>query len=71
MDYKVFNNLTQHDPHEWEVAVAVEFKNVAALDGFESKESAIAEKIASKQATTRELAGERLEMREILSTKLI
>jgi len=71
LDYKVFNNLTQYDPHEWDVAVAVQFKNFAALDGFEPRESAIAEKIASKQAATRELAGERFEMREILSTKLI
>lgn len=72
LDYKVFNNLTQHDPQEWDIALAVQFKNFAAIDGFESKELAIAEKmLASKQAVSQEFGEKRVEMREIISTKLI
>lgn len=67
LDYKIFNNLTQHDPQEWDIEVAVEFKNFAALDGFEAKELSIAGKMAGSQ----ESGGKRGAMREIVSTSLI
>jgi hypothetical protein len=72
LDYKVFNNLTQHDPQEWDIEVAIQFKNFAALDGFEAKERLIASKMAGPTpAGTQQLGDKRLEMREILSTRLI
>lgn len=72
LDYKVFNNLTQHDPQDWDIEVAIQFKNFAALDGFEAKERSIAGKMTGSQpAATQELGDKRVEMREIVSTKLI
>lgn len=72
VDYKIFNNLTQHDPQEWDIAVATEFKNFAALDGFEGTELLIASKImGSKSAATQEFGDKQVAMREIVSTKLI
>jgi hypothetical protein len=48
------------------MAVAVEF------DGFEAEELAIAEKLlGSKQATALVLGDKRVEIREIVSTKLV
>jgi hypothetical protein len=72
LDYKIFNNLTLHDPQEWDIAVAVQFKNFAAIDGFEAKELSIASKMmGSKSAATSELGEKHVEMREIVSTKLL
>ncbi len=72
LDYKIFNNLTQHDPQEWNIAIAIQYKNFAALDGFEGRELAIRDKmVGSRQAATK-IFGEKLgEMREIVSTKLV
>jgi hypothetical protein len=54
------------------MAVAVEFKNCAALDRFEAKELAIAETLlGSKQATVQVVGDKRVEMREIVCTKLV
>jgi hypothetical protein len=72
LDYKIFNNLTQHDPQEWDIAVAIQFKNFAALDGFEAKELSIASKrMGSASAANQEFGEKHVEMREIVSTKLI
>jgi hypothetical protein len=73
LDYKVFNNLTQHDPQDWDIELAIQFRNFAALDGFEAKEMQIAGKQAGSEpaAATRALGEKHVEMREIVSTKLI
>ena len=34
LDYKVFLNTTQHDPQDWDMAIGVQYKNFAALDGL-------------------------------------
>jgi hypothetical protein len=57
LDYKVFNNLTQHDPQEWDIEVAIQFKNFAALDGFEAKERLIAGKMAGSRPAASQGSG--------------
>ena len=72
LDFKILNNLTQHDPQEWDVAVAVQYKNFAGMDGFEQKEQAIRDKLlGSRQKALQALEGNRVEMRDIVATKLI
>jgi hypothetical protein len=71
-DYKIISNLTQHDPQEWDVAVAVQHKNFAALDGFEARELAIRDRLAgSKKAADQTFNEKHGEMREIVSTKIM
>jgi hypothetical protein len=45
LDYKILNNLTQKDPHDWDLAIAVQYNNFAALDGVEIKELEIRNKM--------------------------
>ena len=45
MDYKVFFKETKHNPDDWDMAVAVEYKNHAALDGLGAKGEALRDKI--------------------------
>lgn len=72
LDYKIINNLTQHDAQEWDIAVAIQYKNFASMDGFEAKELAIAGKLlGSKQAADQTFGKKHSEMREIVSTKLM
>ncbi len=70
LDYKVFLNETQAGTDDWDVAVAVEYKNHAALDGLAAKTEAIRDKVSSKQAA-QDLAVKRVEVREVTSSRLM
>jgi hypothetical protein len=72
LDRKVFNNLTKTNLQDWDLAVAVEFKNFAAMDGFQAKEVELAVRLAgSKQAETDTYGEQREAVREVLSSKLL
>ena len=45
MDYKVFIKETKSSPQDWDVCVAVQLKNHAALDGFEAKIEGVRDKV--------------------------
>jgi len=71
LDYKILNNLTQKDPHDWDLAIAVQYRNFAALDGVEIKELEIRNKMfGSKKAAEETLVQKRVEMREVVSVAL-
>jgi hypothetical protein len=71
LDYKILNNLTQKDPHDWDLAIAVQYKNFAALDGVEIKELEIRNKmLGSKKAAEETMVQKRVDMREVLSIGL-
>jgi len=71
LDYKILNNLTQKDPHDWDLASAVQYRNFAALDGVEIKELEIRNKMfGSKKAAEETLVQKRVEMREVVSVAL-
>ena len=70
LDYKVHLKVTSETPNDWDVAVAVQYKNFAALDGLEAKMDAIQEKMGG-QAAAQQTAEKRLAMREIVSSFLI
>jgi len=71
MDYKVFFKLTQENPQDWDIAVAVEYKNHAAMDGLAAKGEAVRDKILGGKQPAQDLAEKRTEIREIVSTELL
>jgi hypothetical protein len=70
VDYKVHLKSTTEEEDDWDIAVAVQYKNFAALDGLEAKMDAIQEKLGG-QAASQQTAEKRLAMREIVSSILI
>jgi hypothetical protein len=71
LDYKWFFNMTQHDPQDWDMALAVQYKNFAALDGLDAKAEAIRDKILGSKQAAQQVGEKRVEMREIVSTMLL
>jgi hypothetical protein len=71
LDYKVFLNTTQHDPQDWDIAIGVQFKNFAAMDGLTAKMEALRDKVLGSKQTAHELGEKRQEMREIVSVMLL
>src|SRR6266536_5302819 len=45
IDYKIFLKETNSSPQDWDVALAVEYKNHAAMDGLTAKGEAVRDKI--------------------------
>ncbi|MCU1302783.1 MAG: hypothetical protein JWQ87_3067 [Candidatus Sulfotelmatobacter sp.] len=70
MDYKVFMKETKNGPEDWDICVAVEYKNHAAMDGLAAKGETLRDKILGGKAPARELAEKRAEIREIISSEL-
>jgi hypothetical protein len=48
MDYKVFLKETKSNPEDWDIAVALQFKNHAALDGLTAKGEELRDKILAE-----------------------
>ena len=71
MDYKVFLKSTKTNPNDWDIAVAVEYKDWAALDGETAKAEAVRDKVLGGKQQAQSLADKRLDIREILSTDLM
>ena len=71
MDYKVFFKETKHNPEDWDIALAIEYKNHAALDGLGAKGEALRDKIMGGKQPAQQLAEKRTEMRELLSSELL
>lgn len=45
MDYKIFLKETKNGPEDWDLCVAVQYKNHAAMDGLAAKAEAARDKI--------------------------
>lgn len=70
-DYKIFLKQTKTNPDDWDICVAVQYKNWAALDGLAAKGEAIRDKILGGKAQGQELNDKRAEIREIISSELL
>jgi hypothetical protein len=70
MDYKVFLKETKNSPEDWDICVAVQYKNHAAMDGLAAKAEAARDKIMGKQAAL-QLGEKRAEIREVISSELL
>src|SRR5215470_14289118 len=56
MDYKVFLKETQENPQDWNIAVAVEYKNHAAKDDLAAKGEAIRDKMLGGKQPAQQVA---------------
>jgi hypothetical protein len=71
VDYKVFLKETKNGPEDWDICVAIEYKNHAAMDGLAAKGEAIRDKILGGKAQGQQLGEKRAEIREIVSSELL
>ena len=71
IDYKVFLKETKNSPEDWDICIAVEYKNHAALDGLTAKGEAVRDKILGGKAPAQQLNEKRAEVREIISSELL
>ena len=71
MDYKIFLKQTKNTPEDWDIAVAIEYKNYAAMDGLAAKGEAVRDKIMGGKGAAQQLGEKRAEIREIISSELL
>jgi len=71
MDYKLFLKETKANPEDWDICVAIEYKNHAAMDGLVAKGEATRDKILGGKQPAQQLADKRAEIREIISSELL
>jgi L-rhamnose mutarotase len=71
VDYKVFLKETKNNPEDWDLCIAVEYKNHAAMDGLSAKGEALRDKILGGKGPAQQLAEKRAEYRETISSELL
>jgi hypothetical protein len=71
MDYKIFLKETKNNPEDWDICVAIEYKNHAAMDGLAAKAEAARDKVMGGKAQAQQLGEKRAEIREIVSSELL
>jgi hypothetical protein len=71
VDYKLFLKETKNNPQDWDICLAVEYKNHAALDGIDAKLEAIRDKVLGGKQQAHQLGEKREEIREIVSDELL
>ena len=71
VDYKVFLKETKNNPDDWDICVAIEYKNHAAMDGLAAKGEMLRDKILGGKGPAQDLAQKRVEIREIVSSELL
>jgi hypothetical protein len=70
-DYKVFLKETKNSPEDWDICVAVQYKNHAAMDGLAAKGETARDKILGGKQQNQQLMEKRAEVREIISSELL
>jgi hypothetical protein len=71
MDYKIFLKETKANPDDWDICVAIEYKNHAAMDGLAAKSEEVRDKILGGKAPAQQLAEKRQEIRETITSDLL
>jgi hypothetical protein len=71
VDYKIFLKETKNNPEDWDVCVAIQYKNHAAMDGLGAKGEAVRDKILGGKAQGQQLSEKRQEIRETVSSDLL
>jgi len=71
MDYKIFLKETKHDPQDWDLCLAVEYKNHAAMDGLAARGEALRDKILGGKQQAQQLGEKRAEIRELISSEVL
>src|ERR1700741_2589565 len=71
MDYKVFLKETKARPEDWDIGIAIEYKNHAAMAGLAGKGEAARDKILGGKQAAQQLGEKRAEIREIITSDLL
>lgn len=71
MDYKIFLKETSSGPQDWDIALAIQYKNHAALDGLAAKGEAARDKILGGKRQAQEIGDKRQEIRELITSDLM
>jgi len=71
VDYKIFFKETKHSPDDWDLCLAVEYKNYAAMDGLDAKFEAIRDKVLGGKQPAQQIGEKRQEYRETVSSELL
>jgi hypothetical protein len=71
LDYKVFLKETKNNPEDWDICIAVQYKNHAAMDGLAAKGEMMRDKILGGKQPGQQLIEKRAEVREIISSELL
>jgi hypothetical protein len=71
MDYKFFLKQTKNSPEDWDVCLAIEYKNHAAMDGLAAKGEMVRDKILGGKQPAQQLSEKRAEIRELISSELL
>ena len=71
VDYKIFFKETKHNPDDWDICIAIEYKNHAAMDGLDAKGEAVRDKILGGKSQAHQIAEKREEIREVISSELL
>jgi hypothetical protein len=71
MDYKIFLKETKNNPEDWDLCLAVEYKNHAAMDGLAAKAEAVRDKILGGKQQSQQIGEKRQEIRELVSSELL
>jgi hypothetical protein len=71
VDYKFFIKETKSNPQDWDMCLAIQYKNHAAMDGLGSKVEAIRDKVLGGKQQAHQLGEKREEIREVISDELL
>ena len=71
MNYKIFLKETKNNPEDWDLCLAVEYKNHAAMDGLAAKGEIVRDKILGGKQAAQQLGEKRAEIRETISSELL
>jgi len=71
MDYKFFLKETKSNPEDWDVCLAIEYKNHAAMDGLAAKGEMLRDKFLGGKQSAQQLSEKRAEIRELVSSDLL
>ena len=71
MDYKVFLKEGKSDPKDWDVAIAILYRNHAQLDGLAAKLEAVRDKVAGSKQAAIQANDKRGEYREVVSIESV
>jgi len=71
VDYKLFLKETKNNPEDWDVCLAIEYKNHAAMDGLAAKGEMARDKILGGKQPAQQLTEKRAEIREVISSELL
>jgi hypothetical protein len=71
MDFKIYLNSTADTPQDWDVAVALQYKNYAALDGLAGKVQDLTLKHYGSKGARQGALEKRVENTEVVASRLM